>query len=133
MKMTRWCVQEAREYLNTLDDKKTDIEEILVNAAYDNQWSVVNSMRDFVNIIHGYELIYCTCLSFYSLSCDFRPTCNLYSGSPDTPRSTVSTWGVSHEIKYISSFSCIPKLAKAQTKSMVAKDSASSRRTCVQI
>lgn len=57
MKMTRWCVQEAREYLNTLDDKKTDIEEILVNAAYDNQWSVVKSMRDFVNTIHGYELI----------------------------------------------------------------------------
>ena len=57
MKMTRWCVQEAREYLSTLDDKKTDIEEILVNAAYDNQWSVVNSMRDFVNTIHGYELI----------------------------------------------------------------------------
>jgi hypothetical protein len=57
MKMTRWCVQEAREYMITLDDKKTDIEEILVNAAYDNQWSVVNSMRDFVNTIHGYELI----------------------------------------------------------------------------
>ena len=57
MKMTRWCVQEAREYLNTLDDKEIDIEEILVNAACDNQWSVVNSMRDFVNTIHGYELI----------------------------------------------------------------------------
>ena len=57
MKMTRWYIQEAREYLNTLDVKKTDIEEILVNAAYDNQWSVVNSMRDFVNTIHGYALI----------------------------------------------------------------------------
>ena len=54
--MTRWGVQEASEYLNTLDDKKTDIEEILVNATYDNQWSVVKSMRNFVNTIHGYEL-----------------------------------------------------------------------------
>ena len=48
------CVQEAEDFLLTLGEEDEKIEEVLVSAACDFQWSRFKSTREAVNTIHRY-------------------------------------------------------------------------------
>jgi len=64
------CVQEAEDFLLTLGEEEEKIEEVLVSAARDFQWSRFKSTREAVNTIHRYDTWDIASISVVIRCCD---------------------------------------------------------------